>query len=176
MKRLAIAATILWAAQLWGAETSSREPFARGGGIGYVPRVTALPREPFALEGRSGDFEWVADLPAEERSEFDNTQAHSGTWSLRGVIPNVERGTPYGGSPRRTTSGGVLSGIVVAETFETAEWQFSAWVKLEGEADLRILCSGDGRNAIKVIESPTDGWEQVTLHLRANPRNDANFW
>jgi len=114
-------------------------------------------QEPFALDGRAGDLEWAGDLERTLLGDygFDDAQAHSGTWSLRRPVP--------------LATGRMRPAFEVAETFETAEWLFSAWVRLEGEGQVRILYQGDGRNAIKVIESPTDGWEQITLHLRANP-------
>ncbi len=114
--------------------------------------------DPFALEGRPGDLEWVAELEPAQRSGFDDAQAHSGRWSLRRPVPPA--------------TGRFQPAFDVAETFETAEWQFSAWVKLEGAGQMRILYRGDGRNAIEVIDSPTDGWRQITLHLRVNPEGD----
>ncbi|MEA3400261.1 MAG: sugar-binding protein [Armatimonadota bacterium] len=116
---------------------------------------SAMGPQAFALEGRSGDLEWAGDLPEDKRFLFDNSRAHSGTWSLPDCPEALD--VP------------AYNGFVVAETFETAEWQFEAWVKLEGEGELHIFYPADGRNAITVIESPTDGWEQVSLHLRANP-------
>ncbi|MGC9320459.1 MAG: sugar-binding protein, partial [Armatimonadota bacterium] len=116
---------------------------------------TAVGPQPYVLGERPGDFEWAGELPETERWMFDDTRAHSGSWSIRDRVPDVEK--PW------------LPGFVVAKTFATAEWRFHAWVKLEGEGELRIFYPGDGRNAITVIESPTEGWEQLSLHLRANP-------
>jgi len=137
MKRLVIAAAIVLAA---------------------ASSCLALGSQPMDLRQAAGDFEWAGELPEEYQWCYDNTTAHSGTWSLIAPEPRVENPS---------------NGFIVADTFNTAEFLWSAWVKLEGSGELRILYPGDGRNAIKVIESPTDGWQQITLHLRANPRWDS---
>ncbi len=120
----------------------------------------ALGPQPLDLAGRPGDFEWAGDLPENMRWRYDDTRAHSGRWSIRAPEPGIENPS---------------NGFVVGTGFETAEFLCTAWVKLEGEGELHIFYPGDGRNAIKVIESPTDGWEQVSLHLRANPPAYADY-
>ncbi len=112
---------------------------------------------PFVLDGRPGDLEWAGDTPR-FGSAFDDRRAHSGTWSLRRRVPLATEA--------------VEPAFEIPGTFETAEWRFSAWVLLENEGQMRIHYRGDGRNAIEVVEGPTDGWQQVTLHLRVNPEGD----
>ncbi len=110
--------------------------------------------------GRLGDFEWAARLAPDERAQFDDQVAHSGKYSLRYQTAATDK------APTRAS-------FVVAETFETAEFEVAAWIKLEGKGSLRLFYPGDGRNAVEVIESPTDGWQPLKLHLRANPERDA---
>ena len=108
---------------------------------------------------RLGDFEWAADLASAERAQFDDQVAHSGKYSLRYQAAATDK------APTRAN-------LVLAETFETAEFQADAWIKLEGEGSLRLFYPGDGRNVLKVIESPTEGWQPLKLHLRANPERN----
>ncbi|MGD9496060.1 MAG: sugar-binding protein [Armatimonadota bacterium] len=114
----------------------------------------------FVLDGRPGDLEWAADVqwPSLTGPVFDKTRARSGTWSLRRRVP--------------LATGQIEPAFEIPKTFETAEWLFSAWVKLEDEGQMRIHYRGDGRNGIQVIDGPTDGWQQVRLHLRLNPEGD----
>ncbi len=112
--------------------------------------------------GRVADFEWAAELTPEQRAKqhIDDQAAHSGKYSLR-YDATAEDEHP------------TCHTIAVADAFETAEFEVQVWIKLEGEGSLRLFHPGDGRNVVKVIESPTDGWQRLSLHLRANPTRDA---
>ena len=114
---------------------------------------------------RLGDFEWTAELSAQERERLGivTDQAHSGTYSMLRTATAGEHPTGLAGS----------NSFVLASTFPTAESEVTAWVKLEGEGQLMLSYPGDGRNALKVIGSPTDGWQPLRLHLRANPEGTA---
>ena len=61
---------------------------------------------------------------------------------------------------------------VVEGAFPTAEYRLDTRVRIDGEGILRLIYDGDGRTAVRTITGPTDGWQPVSLHLRANPQPD----
>ncbi len=63
------------------------------------------------------------------------------------------------------------SWCVVEGAFPTAEYSLETQVKIDGEGSLRLVYDGDGRTAVRTIVGPTEGWQPVSLHMRANPRS-----
>lgn len=59
--------------------------------------------------------------------------------------------------------------IPVVETFPTAEWLWQARIALEGEGTLTLCYPARQRTALRVIEAPTEGAQEIALRLRANP-------
>ncbi|MFW5867064.1 MAG: sugar-binding protein [Armatimonadota bacterium] len=58
--------------------------------------------------------------------------------------------------------------------FETAEVRWDATVRIEGPGTLTLCYPGDGRMALKSVVGPTEGPQQISLHMRANPDADGD--
>ncbi len=67
-------------------------------------------------------------------------------------------------------------GWTAQAAFDTAEYRWSATVRIDGPGTLTFCYPGDGRMALKTIEGPTEEPQSVSLHLRANPDPDGPPW
>ncbi len=57
----------------------------------------------------------------------------------------------------------------VAAPFSTAEMKWTGRLRIDGPGVLELCYPGDGSTALRTFAGPTDGWQEIALHLRVNP-------